>query len=355
MGGVPSFAVLAQSVRCAQETQMTNKLWTFETECQLAYQIRAAEGRALLELASVGVAQLILRAGPTRVEHTRAAAVGRLGAAVLATSELANRRVELRPLASRAMAAWRQAEALCWELGMSAQRAAIVEARRLVSPYLNEEDLLQEGFIGLLFAARRFDPERGLRFGTYARWWVRAQMSRAIESTGRLVRLPGGVVEQRRNLTQAAAQLVHAGLSADRGALAAQVGVRPERVALLLGLGAAVTLEQVDADGLGVLDRLVSEDDAQTRPDALVSRAQLLNKLSAGFDAALSPPERFILSHHFGLNGAAALTRVEIGGLMSMSRERVRLAEIVALRRLHRMLSARSPPPPRYARERRSG
>ena len=332
---------------------MLNPAWTFEAESHIAHAIRAAEGRALLELAGVGVAQRILRAVPARAEHTRAAAVGRLAAAVQATREAATKRPELRALAVRAMAAWRRSEELAWELAMSAQRISIVEARKLVSPYLDEDDLIQEGFIGLLYAARRFEPQRGLRFSTYARWWVRAHMSRAIESASRLVRLPGGVVEQRRNLSHAADELGWAGLSADRGSLATQVGFRPKRVELLLGLGSAVNLDQVDADGHAVLDHLVSDDDAETRPDAVLSRAQLLKKLSAGFDDTLNPSERFILTNHFGLNDSRALTRVEIGGLMSMSRERVRLAELGALRRLHRMLTTKSPAPRRSQMEHR--
>jgi RNA polymerase sigma factor (sigma-70 family) len=332
---------------------MLNIVWTFEAESHVAHAIRAAEGRALLELAGVDVAQRILRAVPARAEHTRAAAVGRVAAAVLATREAAARRPELRTLAARAMVAWRRSEELAWELGMSAQRIAIVEARRLISPYLDEEDLIQEGFIGLLYAARRFEPQRGLRFSTYARWWVRAHMSRAIETASRLVRLPGGVVEQRRNLSHAAEELGLAGLSADRGALATQVGFRPKRVELLMGLGAAVNLDEVDADGHSVLDHLVSDDDVETRADAALSRLQLLRKLSEGFDSSLNPSERFILTNHFGLKDSLPLTRVEIGGLMSMSRERVRLAELGALRRLHRMLTTTSAAPRRSPVEHR--
>ena len=151
----------------------------------------------------------------------------------------------------------------------------------------------------------------------------------------------------------AAAERGWAGLSADRGALATQVGVKPKRVELLLGLGAAVHLDQVDADGHGVLDHLVREDDVETRPDVAVSRAQLLQKLTAGFDDTLNPSERFILTNHFGLNDAPVLTRVEIGGLMSMSRERVRLAEVNALRRLHRMLTTKTSGARRSPMERR--
>ena len=64
---------------------------------------------------------------------------------------------------------------------MSGLRIAHGEARKLAGPFLDEEDLVQEGYIGLLRAAKRFDPDRGIRFSTYARWWVRAQMTRAID------------------------------------------------------------------------------------------------------------------------------------------------------------------------------
>ena len=119
---------------------------------------------------------------------------------------------EIKAIAVQASRHWDEAESLRWQLAMSAMRIARGEARKLACSLMAEEDLVQEGYIGLLRAARRFDPDRGIRFTTYARWWVRAQMTRALETAGRMVRLPGGAVEQLRSLQRAMERLDQAGI-----------------------------------------------------------------------------------------------------------------------------------------------
>jgi RNA polymerase sigma factor (sigma-70 family) len=152
---------------------------------------------------------------------------------------------------------------------MSGRRIAHGEARKLAGPFMDEEDLVQEGYIGLLRAAKRFDPDRDIRFSTYARWWVRAQMTRAIDHTGRPVRLPGCAVEQTRNLRKAIKRFEAAGVPYGIAELAEEVGIDKERAELLLSQGNTVSLEQPVDDGPRPrsLERFLSDDDA-IQPDA---------------------------------------------------------------------------------------
>ena len=80
---------------------------------------------------------------------------------------------DLRPVARKSLRQISQADDLRWDLAMSAEHIAKIESNKMSGRYLQAEDLLQEGYIGLLEAAKRYDPERDIRFTTYARWWVR--------------------------------------------------------------------------------------------------------------------------------------------------------------------------------------
>jgi RNA polymerase nonessential primary-like sigma factor len=277
----------------------------------------------------------ILLTRPKREERTRAGAIDRLGQAVMSLREQARRTKDptMISLATTASRHWDEAESLRWQLAMSARRIARGEARKLSCSLMAEEDLVQEGYIGLLRAAHRYDPDRGIRFTTYARWWVRAQMTRALETAGRMVRLPGGAVEQLRNLQRAMEQLDRKGISYSLGDVAAEVGIDLNRAELLLSHRGIVSIDQPDDDGLRVADRLPSTKE-RINPHDNASMLEAVSQLRTGMDAVLDDRERFILKEHYGLGGKPPRTMADIGKTMGLSRERVRQIECNALRRL---------------------
>ena len=311
-----------------------------EQEQQVGRSIRMAEMRTRDALFAVEEAEVILRARPKREERTRAGAVDRLEQAVMMVRNLAKRSddPEIKAIAVSASRHWDEAESLRWQLAMSAMRIARGEARKLACSLMAEEDLVQEGYIGLLRAARRFDPDRGIRFTTYARWWVRAQMTRALETAGRMVRLPGGAVEQLRNLQRAMERLDQAGIDYTLEDVAAEIGIDKQRANLLLSHRGIVSIDQPDEDGLRVGDRLPTEGE-RADPHRNASLIEELSHMESAMDRVLDDRERYILCEHFGLRGRSARTMADIGKTMGLSRERVRQIESAALRRLRNNIS----------------
>jgi RNA polymerase sigma factor (sigma-70 family) len=307
---------------------------TFEQEQKIATRIESLEQIALSNIQLIPEVQYILNEVPIRPEKTKAGCLERLEKALDEGKKLAKRQHQYRNYIRSAESSLREVERLRWNLAMSAKHVARGEARKLVCTLMDEEDLMQEGCIGLLRAAKRFDASRGIRFSTYARWWVRAQMTRAIETTGRMVRLPGGAVEQIRNLRRAAEKLDQAGIEYDISDLAAEVGIETKRARTLLRQGGVVSLDQQDPDGLSMGDRMQSNDEA---PDMEAYYREALEILQDKFDDMLDDREKYIINHHYGLNGQDPRTMADIGKSLSLSRERVRQIEVGAFLRLRNL------------------
>jgi len=315
--------------------QKKSERLTAEQEKEMARRIHRAERRAKEAIRGISVADDVIARRPKRAERTRAGMVDRLEEAVNEIWKHFRNEPRLKERAREAKQAWAEAEAIRWLLAMSGRRIAHGEARKLAGPFMDEADLVQEGYIGLLRAAKRFDPERGIRFSTYARWWVRAQMTRAIDHTGRPVRLPGCAVEQTRNLRKAIKRFEDIGAEFNVGDLAGEVGIDKKRAEFLLSQGQTVSLDQPVDDGPRArsLEHFLADESAEDADDEAI-HAQEIRRMLHAFHHVLSDRHRYVLSRRYGLEDNQFRTLSQVGKGMNLSRERVRQIEREALMRL---------------------
>jgi len=304
-----------------EERQIANRILALETEL-----------RGVLE--TIPACREILGSRRGRMGRTRAAAVNRLEEAVSAA-------VSADPRGTRQIRAqWEETQALRWRLALSATRVAYREAHRLASnPVLAQPDLVQEGLIGLLDAAKRFEPSHDNRFATYARWWVRAHMTRAID-LGRLVHLSAGACEQLRNLKKQIRFHEMAGASWTPSELAAELGLDVERTRALLGVGGGQSPDESNDEGQPIASTQLA-DESGSAPDETVAKIEDVDRLRTALETALPERQRFILIHRYGIDREPR-TLAEIAANMHLSRERVRQLERDSLQRLRE--AGESPP-----------
>jgi RNA polymerase primary sigma factor len=214
-------------------------------------------------------------------------------------------------------------------------RLVIAIARRYTSTGVPLIDLIQEGNLGLMRAAEKFDYQRGCHFGTYATWWIRQAVSRAAGEQSRLIHLPEHVATRLRKVRRIAAQLSQEnGLDPLPEQIAEACHIDVNEVVDLLGvIEQPVSLDApVDEEArYSLADTL--EDSNAPAPAETASQHLLGEELHRAL-ALLTPRERAVITLRYGIGDGRSRTLLEVGKELGISRERVRQLEVVALMKL---------------------
>jgi RNA polymerase primary sigma factor len=219
-------------------------------------------------------------------------------------------------------------------------RLVVNLARTYAGRGLGMEDLIAEGNLGLVRAAEGFDPARGLRFSTYASYWIKQSIKRGLVNTAKTIRLPAYMAELVTQWRQVAAALQEKlGRAPTQDEVAGHLNLPTKRLKIVQkALRVSNAAPQGEEDGTGVSLGDLALDDG-VGPDARLTGADELRQVLGLLDR-LDGREAAVLRLRFGLDGGEARTLKEVGDCLGLTRERVRQIERDGLRKLRERLVA---------------